>query len=159
MKFIRIIARPLLASVFIADAVDALRNPDEHAEKLEPFDNAIDRARQTLPALPGNNRTLVRIHAGITLGAGLLFSVGKAPRTTATILACCTAPAAILSHPIKTRQQRQHNLPSLLAKTAAIAGLTFAAADRQGSPSLGWRYRKWQEHRADLKNISATSSE
>jgi|SRR5690625_4138383 len=159
MKFIRHIARPLLASVFIVDAIDALRNPDEHAEKLAPVQGTLDRVHDSVPVIPSNQRTLVRLHAGVTLGAGVLFALGKAPRTCATVLAAAAAPAAVLAHPVKSKQQRQENLSSLLARAAAIAGLTFAAADRQGSPSLGWRYRSWQRQRAEAGQGSSPSQD
>lgn len=155
MNFIRVIARPLLASVFITDAIDALRHPDTHAEKLRPLESTIDKAGEAVPAIPTNLRSLVRIHAGLTLGAGVLFALGKAPRTSATILALASAPAAAAAHPLRTKEQRAANLSPLLGKAAAIAGLTFAATDRKGAPSLGWRYHTWQGHRADLAQAKA----
>jgi len=158
MNFIRTLARPLLASVFIVDALDALRDPDAHAAKLQPLDGAIDKASEVVPAVPSNRRSLVRIHAGLTLGAGVLFSLGKAPRTSATVLALVSAPAAVIANPVRTKEQREKNLSTLLGKAAAIAGLTFAATDRKGAPSLGWRYHNWQEHRSDLAQVKADAA-
>lgn len=158
MNFFRTLARPLLASVFIVDALDALRDPDTHAEKLQPLDGAIDKVSEAVPAVPTNRRSLVRIHAGLTLGAGVLFALGKAPRTSATVLALVSAPAAIVANPLRTKEQREKNLPTLLGKAAAIAGLTFAATDRKGAPSLGWRYHNWQEHRSDLAQAKADAA-
>lgn len=155
MNFIRVFARPLLASVFIVEAIDALRHPDAHVEKLQPVDGVIDKAGDAIPAMPTNRRTLVRLHAGITLGAGLLFALGKAPRTSATVLALASAPAAVIANPLRTKEQRSKNLPNLLARAAAIAGLSFAATDRRGAPSLGWRYQNWQDHRAELAQVRA----
>lgn len=158
MNFIRVLARPLLASVFIVDAVDALRHPDAHAEKLKPLDGAIDKASETVSAIPSNRRTLVRLHAGVTLGAAILFALGKAPRTSATVLALASAPATVIDHPLRTKEQRAKNLSALLRKSAAIAGLIFAAADRRGTPSLGWRYHNWQDHRADIAQVKADAT-
>lgn len=155
MNVIRVLARPLLASVFIVEAVDALRNPDEHVATLEPVEGALDKASESIPGLPSNKRNLVRLHAGITLGAGVLFALGKAPRTSATVLALAATPAAVVANPVRTKAQRKANLPNLLAKAAAIAGLTFAAGDRRGAPSLNWRYRNWQGHRADIAKVKA----
>jgi len=158
MKFIRVLARPLLASVFIVDAVDALRHPDEHAQKLQPLEGAIDKAGEAVPAIPTNLRTLVRVHAGVSLGAGLLFALGKAPRTSATVLALASAPAAVIAHPLRSKEQRATNLSAFLGKAAAIAGLTFAAADRKGAPSLGWRYHNWQDQRAEIAQVKADAA-
>lgn len=158
MNLIRVFARPLLASVFIVDAVDALRHPDAHAEKLGAAGGAIDMAAEAVPALPTNRRTLVRLHAGVTLGASILFALGKVPRTSATVLALAAAPAAVVAHPVRTKEQRAQNLPALLSRAAAIAGLTFAATDRRGAPSLGWRYHNWQDHRADLAQVRAEAA-
>ncbi len=35
-------------------------------------------------------------------------------------------------------------------------GLLLAAADRDGKPSLGWRYHNFLEHRADLRDTKST---
>lgn len=155
MSLIRAFARPLLASVFIVEAVDALRHPEEHAQKLTPVDGAIDKVGEAVPALPTNRRTLVRLHASVALGAGLMFALGKAPRTSATVLAATAAPAAILANPLRTKEQRAQNLPTLLSKAAAIAGLTFAITDRRGAPSLGWRYHNWQGQREEIAHVKA----
>lgn len=158
MNVIRTLARPLLASVFIVDAIDALKRPDEHVEKLQPMESVIAKASDAVPAMPSNMRTLVRLHAAVTLGAGVLFALGKAPRTSATVLALASAPAAIVAHPVRTKAQREQNLPGLLAKAAAIAGLSFAATDRQGEPSLAWRYHNWRDHRADIAQVRAEAA-
>lgn len=153
MNPIRMITRPLLASVFIVDAIDALRHPDAHVAKLSAVDGVIDKATDAVPSLPKNRRSLVRLHAGITLGAGLLFALGKAPRTSATVLALAAAPAAIVANPVRTKAQRSQNLSALLGKAAAIAGLSFAATDRRGAPSLGWRFSNWQDQRAQIAQV------
>src|SRR5699024_747633 len=114
MKLIRVLARPLRASVFIVDAVDALRHPDEHAQQLQPLEGAIDKAGEAVPAIPTDLRTLVRVHAGVALGAGLLFALGKAPRTSATVLALASAPAAVVAHPLRRKEQRATNLSAVL---------------------------------------------
>lgn len=158
MNLIRAFARPLLASVFIVDAVDALRHPDVHAQKLEPLEGVIDKVGETVPSVPTNRRSLVRIHAGVTLGAAVLFALGKAPRASATVLALTAAPAAVVAHPVRTKAQREANLSALLGKAAAVAGLVFAAADRRGAPSLGWRYHNWQGHRAEIAEAKAAAA-
>lgn len=159
MNPIRVFARPLLASVFIVDAVDALRHTEDHVAKMAPVDGVIEKVTDAVPSLPKNRRTLVRLHAGVTLAAGLCFALGKAPRTSATLLALTSLPAAVVAHPVRTKAQREENLSGLLAKAAAIAGLAFAAADRQGAPSLGWRYHNWQDHRAELAEAKVTAAQ
>lgn len=158
MKLIRALARPLLASVFIVDAIDALRHPEAHVEKLRPLEPAIEKTGDAVPGVPNDLTTLVRVHAGITLGAGILFALGKAQRTSASVLALAAAPAAILAHPVRTKAQRRENLPALVSRAAAIAGLSFAATDRRGAPSLGWRYRTWQDQRAEIARVKAAEN-
>lgn len=158
MNPIRMLARPLLASVFIVEAIDALRHPDAHVEKLSAVDGVIDKATEAVPSIPTNRRTLVRLHAGVTLAAGLLFALGKAPRSSATVLALASAPAAIVANPVRTKAQRSQNLSTLLGKAAAIAGLSFAATDRRGAPSLGWRFANWQDQRAQIAQVKDSLS-
>lgn len=158
MSPLRTIARPLLAAVFIRDAVHALRHPDEHVARIERLGEAepalakvsakvAENTPPKAPTIPTNLRTIVRIHAGVTLAAGTCLALGKAPRASATVLALTATPAAIVSHPVRTKVDRKANLGDLMSRLGVIAGLYFAAQDRAGEPSLAWRFGSWRDDR------------
>src|SRR5699024_8083525 len=94
---LRKIARPMLASFFVWDGVDTLRNTDQHIEETE---NIVGRLRNCLPReyvsfAPSDPGLVARGLAGARVGAGSLLAIGKAPRTSAALLAGTTLPALI----------------------------------------------------------------
>ncbi len=148
MTITRLIARPLLASIFVAGSVDALRNTDAHAEKAKPIaDKVVPLARQAAPGvpIPTDPRTLVRIHAGAQLLAAAALATGRAPRISATILAASLVPTTAATHafwaetdPQAKAQQRLH----FLKNTSIFGGLLLAGVDTDGQPGLAWRARR-----------------
>ena len=117
MSILRGIARPLLVVPLALDAVDALIHPDQHAAKLEglrPLFNKIEDSTQ-IDDIDPYLRSAARISAGVALAASVTFAVGKAPRTSAALLA------------------------GIGLKLANCAGLVFAVMDRRGHPSAAWR--------------------
>ena len=132
MSILRGIARPLLVAPLALDAVDALIHPDQHAAKLEglrPLFNKVEDSTQ-IDDIDPYLRSAARISAGVALAASVTFSLGKAPRTSAALLAGIALPMAIINHEDRT---------SLGLKLANCAGLVFAGMDRRGRPSAAWR--------------------
>jgi putative oxidoreductase len=142
MAVVHHIARPLLASVFISAGADTLLHPDKRAETAAPV---IAKVRELVPALPDNGEAVVRLNAGAQLLAGLALASGRLPRLAALVLAGSLVPTTLGGHrfweyqdPQERRRQRTHALKNM----AILGGLLFAATDRGGSPSLGWRARR-----------------
>ena len=152
----RALARPLLASVFVLDGVDALRHPDKHAAMLEPYGPVLDKAAEAVPGMPAKRTTLVRISGAASLAAGALLAIGKAPRVAATTLAVIGLGSTVVRHPFwsKKGEERREELSAFLTRGAVTAGAVFAATDRRGKPSLAWQYQNWRGHRADLAEIA-----
>ncbi len=85
---IRKIARPMLASVYIADGVDTLVNSSEHVESSERF---LKQVRSVVPAeyqryVPKDAELVAQALGGTKVGAGALYALGKAPRFAAGTL-------------------------------------------------------------------------
>lgn len=156
MDPVRALARPLLASVFVVDGLDALRHPEKHAAMLEPYGSALDKAAETVPGVPDKRTTLVRISGGASVAAGLLLAIGKAPRLAAATLAVIGLGSTVVRHPFwsKKGDERREELSAFLTRGAVTAGAVFAATDRRGKPSLAWQYQNWREHREDLAQVS-----
>jgi uncharacterized membrane protein YphA (DoxX/SURF4 family) len=140
---LRRIARPLLAGIFVYGGVAALRDPEAHAKAAQPV---LDQVADRMPVedLP-SSLTLVRLDAGIKIGAGVLFGLGKAPRVAAAALAASLVPTTMAAHrfwEIKDPERRQAEQVQFLKNLGLLGGLMLASADTEGKPSLAWRARR-----------------
>lgn len=155
MSPLRALARPLLASAFILDGVDALRHADEHAEKAQPFAPTLAKLSQKVPGMPTDPKTLTRLIGATQVAAGVMLAAGKAPRVAAAVLAVIGIPTTLVRHPVWATQgeERKEHAAGLLRSAALLGGLIFAAEDREGRPSLGWRYDNWRDHREELSEV------
>lgn len=141
---IRKLARPLLASVFIADGVDALLNPEAHTDDAR---RALKRTKAALPnsyaqAIPNNPELVVRVSSGVKVGAGALFAFGKAPRLAATALALVHIPTMLTRNAFWETQEageRTAKRNGLITDTALLGALSLATVDTAGKPGLAWR--------------------
>ncbi|MGZ6881128.1 MAG: DoxX family protein, partial [Mycobacteriaceae bacterium] len=144
---IRRLARPMLATMFIAGGVDTLRNPGGRPHAAAPL---IAKGEQILPDritdnIPTNPDTLVKINAAVQLGGGLLLASGHLPRMASLALAGSLVPTTVAGHafweetdPAVKSAQRIH----FLKNVSLLGGLLIAAVDTEGKPSLGWRSRR-----------------
>lgn len=155
MSPVRALARPLLASVFIVDGLDSIRHADKHAQRARPYEKTLAKLSAHVPGLPADPKSLARITGAISVGAGVLLATGKAPRLAATVLAVIAVPTTLMNYPVTSvkGEQRREYLSGALRNVALIGGLIFAAEDRRGKPSLGWRYANWQDHRAEISDV------
>jgi uncharacterized membrane protein YphA (DoxX/SURF4 family) len=142
----RRIARPLLASWFVAEGLDAVRRPAPHADRMRETWHRV-AARVDLPDPPPQaTLTLaVKAHGGAMAVAALMLALGKAPRTSALALAALTVPLAVADAP--TRRAPGGSRP-LLRDLSLIGGALLAGLDREGSPSLTWRVQHARAERA-----------
>jgi putative oxidoreductase len=142
MDPVRLIARSALGAIFISGGLETLRSPGPPAKMAAPV---ADKARETASFLPDDNEQLVRINGGVHVAAGSLLVLGKLPRISALVLAGSLIPTTLGGHRFweapddegKKMQQLQFT-----KNLAMFGGLIFAALDRKGNPSLGWRARR-----------------
>ena len=98
---IRKIARPMIASVYIADGADSILNSQERVEQAESL---LNRVRALLPRqyarqLPRDPETVVRAVGGAKVGAGATLAIGFMPRASAAVLTAALATASGLLLP------------------------------------------------------------
>ncbi len=148
MTITRLLARPMLASIFVAGGIHALRNTEAHAVKAKPvadrFVPLVQRAAPGAP-IPTDAATLVRINAGAQLLAAAALATGRAPRLSATVLAASLVPTTLAEHAfwnendpeVKASQRRQ-----FIKNTSVLGGLLLAGVDTEGKPGLAWRARR-----------------
>jgi putative oxidoreductase len=139
MALLHHLARPMLASIFVVAGAETMVKPEARAETAKPV---TDRLRDALPWLPDDPQTLVRVNGAVQLVSGAALATGRLPRLAALVLAGSLVPTTAAGHRFwelkdsgSRRQQRTH----LLKNVAILGGLLFAASDRGGAPSLGWR--------------------
>lgn len=148
MSLSRLVARPLIASMFVVGAADALRNTSEAARRAKPVaDKIVPMAKKAAPQapIPEEAATLVRINAGVQLVAAAAFATGKAPRLSALVLAGSLVPTTLAGHSFwnasdaeTAKEQRQH----FVKNAAVLGGLVIAAGDTEGKPGVAWRARR-----------------
>ena len=74
MTITRLLARPMLATIFVAGGINALRNTELHASKAKKVaDKVVPMAQQAVPRapIPTDPATLVRINAGAQILADI----------------------------------------------------------------------------------------
>jgi putative oxidoreductase len=142
MAISRRIARPLLASIFIAGGLDALRNP---GAKVKAAEAVVGPLSDGVSSIPNDPETLVRLNGAIQVVSGSLLAVGRFRRLASVALICSIIPTTYAGHRFweetddATRaQQRMHFFKNL----GLLGGLILAALDTEGEPSLSWRARR-----------------
>jgi uncharacterized membrane protein YphA (DoxX/SURF4 family) len=142
------IARPMLASVFVVGGVSALRNAPKLeskaaavAERLLPL---VKRVAPTVP-VPEDPVTLVRVNAAVRVTAGAALATGRAPRLSAAVLAATLVPSTVAGHrfwaetePSRKEQDRRQ----FFTNVSLLGGLVIASVDTDGKPGLAWRARR-----------------
>ena len=145
MSLVRLVARPMMASMFVVGGVNALKNTDAMAIKAKKVtDRVVPLAQRALPAapIPTDPATLVKINALTQISAAAALATGKSPRLTSAVLAASLVPTTISGHPFweesdpqaKTAQRVQ-----FFKNVSMFGGLLLAVADTEGKPGLAWR--------------------
>ena len=122
----RTLARPLLASMFIAGGLDALRNPGP---------------RQDLVAKAGlqDPEKLVRVNAATQVVGGLALATGRLPRLSALALAGSLVPTTYVGHPFWSEDDKaamRTQRTQFFKNLSMLGGLILAAADTGGRESI-----------------------
>jgi len=148
MTISRLLARPMLSSMFVVGGIHALRNAEGHAVAAAPVtEKLIPLAERVAPnaPIPTDPVTLVRINGAAQLVAGLALATGRVPRLSATLLAATLVPTTAAGHrfweeedPEKRANQRVH----FFKNVSMLGGLLIASFDTEGKPGVAWRTRR-----------------
>ncbi|NPC42991.1 DoxX family membrane protein [Nocardioides sp. zg-1230] len=148
MTITRLLARPMLATIFVAGGVNALRNTEGHAAKAKKVtDKVVPAAQKAAPQvpIPSDPATLVRINAGAQILAAAALATGRAPRLSASVLAASLVPTTLAGHAFWNETDPQAKNAQRLQfykNTSVLGGLLLAAVDTEGRPGLAWRARR-----------------
>ncbi len=165
---LRRIARPLFASWFVAEGLDAVRHRSAHAagaraglaavrtrtsriDRLAPMDRALD-----IDLTDRQLALAVQVHGALTVAAAVLLAVGKAPRTAGLALAALTVPVVVANAPsphtvgeVEAARRRR-----FWAALSALGGALLAAADTAGRPGVGYRLHAARQARAAAHEVA-----
>jgi uncharacterized membrane protein YphA (DoxX/SURF4 family) len=158
MAVSRLIARPLLASVFVTSGIDTLRDPESRVKLADPVTSKI---ADTVPSMPDDTELLVKVNAAVQVGAGALLAIGRLPRLSAALLAASLVPTTLAGHRFweevdeaKRKQQQIH----FLKNVSLMGALVIAAFDTEGAPSVTWRAKRAAHHTAEVAEELAESA-
>ncbi|GHA11633.1 DoxX family membrane protein [Streptomyces echinoruber] len=162
MSVLRMVGRPLLASMFVAGGLHSVRRPKE----LAPIAESVVRpVSDRVGALPERTEQVVRLSGAVQVAAGAMLATGRLPRLSALALAATLVPTTLAGHrfweeddPSQRAQQRIHFLKNL----SMLGGLLITADDTGAAPSLLWRGRHAardlrREARLVRRSVRATS--
>ena len=164
MTISRLLARPMLASMFVVGGVNALRNAEAHATNAAPVTEKVtpllERALPNAP-IPSEPVTLVRINAVAQIGAALALATGRVPRLSAALLAASLVPTTAAGHrfweesdPALRSNQKIH----FFKNVSVLGGLLIASVDTEGKPGVVWRARRAaRDARREAKHLAATA--
>lgn len=141
MAVLRLIARPMLASIFIAEGIDSLLHPDTKAPAAEAV---VRPLAEQVPVVPDQVEQAVRLNGAVQLVAGSLLAIGRFPRLSAAALAASLIPTTYAGHRFwesNDKQERSQQKIHFLKNVTMLGGLLIAAGDTAGNPSVAWRSR------------------
>lgn len=125
---VKVLARALMASVFISGGINQLRAPDA----LGPV---VERAKATYGLdVPVSGRDLVAANGAGMVAGGAALALGVLPRTSALALAGLLIPTNVVGHAFwdaKDERSRMQHTSAFLANAAIVGGLLMVALDRK----------------------------
>jgi putative oxidoreductase len=146
MSLVRMVARPMLASIFIAQGAKKLRDPDAATAAAKPVaDRITPLLDKYAPQVPTDTRSLVRVNAGVQVGAGLMLATGRLPRMSSLVLAASMVPTTVAEHPFWQADdpaERSRQRTSFFKNVGIIGGLLLSGVDTEGRPGLRWRAKR-----------------
>jgi uncharacterized membrane protein YphA (DoxX/SURF4 family) len=129
MGLIRLIARPLLASVFVTGGLDAFQNPQA---KTPTADKVVAGLADKLPVV-AQTSDIVKLDGAVKVLAGGSLALGIWPRLSAFVLAGSLVPTTMAGHlywnetdPAKRSMQKIQ----FFKNASMLGGLLLAVADK-----------------------------
>jgi putative oxidoreductase len=151
----RSLSRALLAAPFIVGGVNALRAPSQMVPAAEEV--GVPIAEQV--GLPEDPETLVKINAGVQVGAGALLALGVFPRAASLALAVTLVPTTLAGHRFweQEGESKREQMFHFAKNAGMLGGLLAAALDTGGRPSVFWSGRRAAGHASEAIGDAASS--
>ncbi|MFI6039493.1 DoxX family protein [Streptomyces sp. NPDC051315] len=141
MSLLRMVGRPMLASMFVSGGLQSVRAPEQVAPAAE---SVVRPLTDRVGSLPDRTEDVVRLSGAVQVAAGLLLATGRVPRVAALAIAATLVPTTLAAHRFweaEDPDERDRQRIQFLKNASMLGGLMIAAADTEGNPSLRWRGR------------------
>lgn len=133
MTLLRLVARPMLASMFVYGGVNSLRNAPAVAERVKPVTDQISGVVDAVaPGIPSDGVTQVRLNGAAHVLFGTTLALGRFPRLSAVVLAATLVPTTAAGHafwkaddPAEAANQKIHFFKNL----SMMGGLLMSTLD------------------------------
>jgi uncharacterized membrane protein YphA (DoxX/SURF4 family) len=128
----------MLASVFIAAGIEALRNPAARTKRAAQLLDTVSAPT----AVQEDPDTFVRVNGATLVGGGVLLATGRMPRLASTLLAASVVPTTAIEHAFWDEtdpEKRAHSRSLFFKNVGLLGGLLLASVDTAGKPGLAWR--------------------
>jgi uncharacterized membrane protein YphA (DoxX/SURF4 family) len=142
MPITRVVARPLLASVFAVGGLDAVLHPETDSPGIATF---TDQLARHVSLGPHDARRMVKVNGMVQVGAATLISLGRFRRVAALALIASIIPTTYAGHRFweePDELSRRLQLMHFLRNAGLVGGLLLEAFDTEGRPSLAWRAKQ-----------------
>jgi putative oxidoreductase len=162
MTVTRLLARPMLASMFVTGGIASLKNAEGAAQAAKPVtDKFVPKVQQVVPSAPSDPKTWVRINGVTHIVAGLALATGRAPRLAALTLAATVVPTTIAGHPFWQENDpgaRANQKIHFFKNVSMLGGLLIAGVDTNAKPGLAWRARRAaSDVRREAKHVTKSA--
>lgn len=150
MSVVRMLARPMLAAIFVVQGAQAMKNPDRLVTAAKPVaDRVLPALRKVAPPalgdrIPDDPQALVRLNGAAQVAGGLALGTGRSPRMGALLLAASLVPTTWARHAFWQEddpEMRATKKVQFLKNVGLAGGLLLAAVDTEGKPGVMWRAR------------------
>jgi putative oxidoreductase len=148
MTIVRLLARPMLASMFVVGGLDSLARPSPKVAKATKVtDQVPPLAEKVAPGVPvpTDPETLIRINGGVQVAAGLALATGRWPRLSALALVATLVPTTYAGHAFWEETDtgtRAAQRIQFFKNLSMMGGLLLAGVDTEGRPGVAWRTRR-----------------
>lgn len=144
---VRMMARPMLASMFVMGGLDALQNAEQKVPKAQEV------APRFAGAVPGladlEPEDLVRINGAAQVAGGIALALGKLPRLSSAVLAASLVPTTLAGHRFWDETDaaaRTNQKIHFVKNVSMLGGLLLSLLDTEGRPGIAWRAKHGVEH-------------
>ncbi|MCL1898286.1 MAG: DoxX family membrane protein [Micrococcales bacterium] len=133
MSFLRFAGRAMLGGALVADGVDALRHPEDHAEAIQPW---VAKAAESIP-IPDDPVQVSKAAAGGLIAGGAMIATGVMSRLGACLSSSILSAATALGHPFwkegdpDTRRQERKGF---LMHLAMLGGAVLVLSTKKTKP-------------------------
>jgi uncharacterized membrane protein YphA (DoxX/SURF4 family) len=142
MTFVRLIARPMLASSFVASGTERFRHAESGAAALRPVLDTVAKVFPAAARATADEQRAVRVLGAVQATAGVLLAMGRFSRLCSAALAVTSALQAFAdfrSADSSTPEARKSRRVKLLKDISLTGAVLLAAVDTNGQPGLAWR--------------------